>query len=76
MNHPKLHGARIVGEGSQRRLQVTAGVDEREYKKWKEDLDSMRPSADYLLLPTSQDFKRKGLCGDSGTLTVTTISLS
>ena len=70
MNHPKFDNAKLVNEQGQRRLLITTGVDEKEYQKWKKDYEGMRPSPEYLMLPTRNDFKRKGLCGDSGSLTV------
>ena len=70
MNHPKFQQAKKVNEAGQTRLQITTGADEKEYQKWKSNLEVYRPNQEYLFLPLRNDFKRKGLCGDSGSLTV------
>ena len=51
-------------------MQVTTGVDEREYDKWKLSLEKARLTPTYLLVPTKKEFAKKGLCGNTGTLTV------
>lgn len=44
------------------------GADEQEYQKWKHTLDVAHLNPTYLMLPTDDQFARKGLCGDTGTL--------
>lgn len=47
------------------------GVDEKDYKSWKESsLDKVGSKTKYLLLPRNHKYSSKGLCGSSGTLNV------
>ena len=70
INHPRFTNASIVSEGGQRQLQTTMGVDDREYEKWSNSLKKAKIDSPFLMLPCQQDFSRKGLCGNSGTLKV------
>lgn len=55
---------------------ATMGVDEREYEKWSQAFVKANLNPGFLLLPKKRDFSRKGFCGDSGTLKVTSHQLS
>jgi hypothetical protein len=70
INHPRFQNARLSGDGKDRLLQVSLGVDEREYEKWAAALGKAALDPSFLLLPKRKDFSRKGFCGDSGTLRV------
>jgi hypothetical protein len=70
INHPRFQNARLSGEGRERSLTVSHGVDEREHEKWAAALTKAALDPTFLLLPKRRDFSRKGFCGDSGTLRV------
>ena len=76
INHPRFQNARLSGEGKERRLQISLGVDEREHEKWATALTKAALDPTFLMIPKSRDFSRKGFCGDSGTLRVNTLSFS
>ena len=68
INHPKFQKATLINDNKQRKMQTTMGADEDEFNKWKHALDIAHLSHKYLLLPTNDNFTKKGLCGDTGTL--------
>lgn len=68
--HPKLQNLRLLQNGKDQQMQLTLGVDQKEYEKWKADLVRAKLDPEYLLLPKADEFNRKGLCGNSGTLKV------
>lgn len=70
INHPRFQNAKLVGDGKDRSLQVSLGVDEKEHEKWNQALAKAALDSPFLLLPKRKDFSRKGFCGDSGTLRV------
>ena len=70
IDHPRFQNARIISESGQRQLQTTMGVNEKENDRWNNALKKAKANSPFLLLPKTYDFSRKGLCGDSGTLTV------
>jgi hypothetical protein len=76
INHPRFQNARLSGEGKERLLQVSLGVDEREQEKWAAAYTKAALDPTFLMLPKRRDFSRKGFCGDSGTLRVHPPSLS
>jgi hypothetical protein len=76
VNHPKFTNVRLVSEGTKKQMQLSMGVDEKEYERWKQSLTKAKIDSTSLLLPTKDEFSRKGFCGDSGTLKVPTSSFS
>lgn len=76
INHPRFNTAKLTGEGRDRDLVVSLGVDEKEYEKWASGLSKAGLDPSFILLPKRKDFSRKGFCGDSGTLKVNHNSFS
>ena len=70
INHPNFSNARFISVGEKRNIEISMGVEEKDYKSWKENLEKQKPDPRYLHLPVKQDFSSKGLCGSSGTLNV------
>ena len=70
INHPKFNNAKFVEKNKARCIEIAMGVDQKEYKSWKEKIQKEKANSPYLLLPIDHDFSTKGLCGTSGTLNV------
>ncbi len=71
INHPKFSNAKFLTEDEKnRRIEIAMGIDEKDFKSWKESLSKHKINPEYLLLPVKEDFSSQGLCGSSGTLKV------
>lgn len=51
INHPMFENAKFVSNGKDRYIETLMGVDEKDYKKWHEDLSKNKPDPRFLLLP-------------------------
>ena len=70
INHPRFTKSKIVGREGEKELQTSQAIDEKEHEKWTAALTKYKDIPDNLLLPKTHAFSRTGLCGNTGTLLV------
>lgn len=68
MDHSNFATACRVGEGSEACLETTMSLDEGVWSKWKNELTNAGLKDEFLMLPKSNEYSSKGLCGTSGIL--------
>lgn len=70
--HPNLNKAKVIEDEHRKYIQAVFKAQSREYEDWQQSLKLANCSPDhFLLLPEKSTYKEdKGLCGNTGTLTV------
>ena len=73
-HHPQLNKAKLVEDQNRRYIEAVFKAQAKEYDEWNQRLKVANCNSDFLLLPERHQFKNDtGLCGNTGTLTVTHI---
>ncbi len=71
-SHPNLKDAKIITDKGHRYIQAPFKAQAPQYEDWNKHFQGYgKLSSNFLLLPDKAEFKDdKGLCGNTGTLTV------
>ena len=75
-DHSALSDARVLTEKDREYIQADFHVQTNVFDQWLDEMERGRKAlaCNYLLLPERNNFKTdKGICGDTGTLTVTAV---
>jgi len=74
-SHPSLHKAKLFEDTTNHHSYIEAvfKCQSKEYEQWQQSLKAANPNPNgYLLIPTKYQYNSDtGLCGNTGSLTVT-----